>query len=215
MILVAATLTGLPISRSYAQDDVQQPNAIQQQSAVQQQPQPTPPVTVAQKWQFFTEETVAPYILLASAANAGITQVLKTDPQYGVGTLALAKRFGASMGDNISQNFFADFVMASAFHEDTRYVRRGPSRGFWSRFGYAVSRAFVTRTDSGQPTVNWSNFVGCGLQAGLSNAYYPPPSRTLSITLINWADSIAATGFGNLFPEFLLDFKHWLKRHHL
>ena len=33
---------------------------------------------------------------------------------------------GASLGDIISQNFFADFLLASAFHEDTRYVRRGP-----------------------------------------------------------------------------------------
>jgi len=179
------------------------------------QPQAQAPPSVGDKWQLFTEETFAPYILLASAANAGVSQATNSNPLYGVGALALTKRFGASMADNVSQNFFSDFVMASLLHEDTRYYRRGPPHGFWPRFGYAISRAFVTRTDGGEPTVNWSNFVGCGLQAGLSNAYYPPVSRTLQVTVINWANSIAASGFGNLFPEFLPDFKRWLKRHHL
>jgi len=176
--------------------------------------QVTAPVTVEQKWQLFMEETVSPFTLLASGVNAGIAQATRSDPQYGVGSLALAERFGAAIGDNVSQNFFSDFAVASVFHEDTRYRRRGEGHGFWSRFGYAVSRAFVTRTDTGWRTVNWSNFVGCGLQAGLSNAYYPRPSRTVAATVINWADSIAASGFGNIFPEFLPDFKRWLERRH-
>jgi hypothetical protein len=37
------------------------------------------------------------------------------------------ERFGASVGDIISQNFFGDFLLAAAFHGDTRYVRLRPS----------------------------------------------------------------------------------------
>lgn len=175
----------------------------------------TPPATVAEKWQFFKQETISPFIPLASAVTAGVSQATRSDPQYGVGGVALAQRFGAAAGDNISQNFFSDFVAASVFHEDTRYRRKGEGHGFWSRLGYAVSRAFVARTDSGAPTPNWANFVGCALQAGLSNAYYPPPSRSAAATAINWANSLGGSGFGNLFPEFLPDFQRWLKRHHL
>ena len=174
----------------------------------------TPP-SPDEKWDFFKDETFAFYTILASAANAGVSEALRADPQYGVGGLALVKRFGASAADNVSQNFFSDYVMASALHEDTRYRRRGEKYGFWSRFGYAISRAFVTRTDAGASTANWANFLGCGLQAGLSNAYYPKPSRNISATAINWGNSVGASGFGNLFPEFLPDFKRLLKRIHL
>ncbi|HVN04382.1 MAG TPA: hypothetical protein VMT86_08195 [Bryobacteraceae bacterium] len=175
----------------------------------------TPPPSIQEKWRFFEEETINPFVPMASGITAGIEQSIRADPQYGVGARALAERFGAAVGDNVSQNFFSDFAMASLLHEDTQYRRRGEGHGFWSRLGYAVSRAFVTRKDSGGATANWSNFLGCGLQAGLSSAYYPPPSRTLSATAINWANSVGASGLGNLFPEFLPDFKRWLKRHHL
>jgi urocanate hydratase len=55
--------------------------------------------------------------------------------------------------------------------------------------GYAISRAAVTRTNTGASTVNSSNFTVTALSVGLSNAY--------------------------LFPEFVPDFKRWLQRIHL
>ena len=173
------------------------------------------PITVAQKWQFFVQETFTPMMIVASAATGGVSQATNADPKFGVGHIALVKRFGAASVDNVTQNFFSDFVMASAFHEDTKYRRRGERHGFWSRLGYAVSRAVVTRTNAGASTVNWSNFVGTALSVGLSNAYYPTRSRNLNATAINWGSSTAGAGFGNLAPEFLPDFKRWLKRLHL
>ena len=173
------------------------------------------PVTIAQKWQFFVQETFTPLTIAASAVTGGESQATNTDPRYGVGSIAMAKRFGAAAADNVSQNFFSDFVMASVLHEDTKYRRRGEQHGFWSRVGYAISRAAVTRTDTGASTVNWSNFAGTALSVGLSNAYYPMRSRNLKVTAINWGTSAAGVGFGNLAPEFLPDFKRWLKRHHL
>lgn len=172
-------------------------------------------ITVEQKWRFFVEETFTPLTIVASAATGGESQATNTDPKYGVGHVALAKRFGAATMDNVTQNFFSDFVMASVLHEDTKYRRRGEQHGFWSRLGYAISRAVVTRTNTGASTVNWSNLTGTALSVGLSNAYYPVRSRNLNATLINWGSSSASAGFGNLFPEFVPDFKRWLKRLHL
>jgi len=172
-------------------------------------------VTVRQKWQFFMEETFTPLTIVASAATGGEAQATNTDPKYGVGSIAMAKRFGAATADNVTQNFFSDFVMASLLHEDTKYRRRGEQHGFWGRVGYAISRAVLTRTDTGASTINWSNFTGTALSVGLSNAYYPARSRNLNATAINWGSSAAGVGLGNLFPEFLPDFKRWLHRHHL
>lgn len=160
-------------------------------------------------------EAATPLTLVGSAFNAGTSQASRSDPLYGEGAEAYAKRFGASVGGIVSEDFFGDFVMASLLHEDTRYRRRGSVHGFCSRVGYAISRAVVTRTDAGGNTVNWSNLIGTALSAGLANAYFPPASRTIGATAINWASSAAGTGFGSLLPEFLPDFKRWLKRHHL
>lgn len=77
---------------------------------------PAPPVTTAEKWQFFEQETFTPFTLLAGGFNASVSQAMNADPRYGVGSVAYAKRFGAATTDNVSQNFFSDFVMASALH---------------------------------------------------------------------------------------------------
>ena len=113
----------------------------------------------------------------------------------------------------MSQNFFADFLLASALHEDTRYVRKGPSRKLWPRVGYAISRAVVTRTDAGAAAFNFANVGGCAMSAGLSNAYYPPVSRTTSVSLTNLGTGIAGSGLTNLMPELGPDVGRWLKRH--
>jgi hypothetical protein len=125
---------------------------------------------------------------------------------------AFPKRAGASLGDIVSQNFFGDFLLASAFHEDTRYVRKGPARKTWARVGYAISRSLITRTDSGDPAFNFSNVLGSAMSAGLSNAYYPAVSRTMSVTLTNVGTSIAGSGLANLMPELGPDVGQWFKK---
>jgi hypothetical protein len=176
---------------------------------------PLPPPSVSEKWNLFETETIAPFTLGAGAFNAGVSQITHSAPLYGrhAWPVAYPKRFGASIGDIVSQNFFGDFLLASAFHEDTRYVRRGPSHRLWPRIGYAISRSIVTRTDSGETTFNWANIAGTGMSAALSNAYYPPVSRTVRESATNWGTSIAGSGLANLMPEFLPDFRRWVKRH--
>ena len=172
--------------------------------------------STAEKWEYFQSETIAPLTLGAGAFNAAVSQAIQTNPLYGRALWpAYPKRFGASVADIVSQNFWGDFVLASAFHEDTRYRRLGESRKLWPRIGYAISRSVVTRTDAGGARFNWSNVLGTAMSAGLSNAYYPPASRTAGATLTNWSTSVAGSGLANLLPEFLPDFKRWLKRHHL
>ena len=173
--------------------------------------------STSEKWDYFESETFIPLTLGAGAFNAGVSQMTHSAPLYGrrAWPTGYLKRYGASLGDITSQNFFADFVLASALHEDTRYRRRGESHKLWRRVGYAISRAVVTRQDSGEATFNWANVAGAAMSAGLSNAYYPARSRTLTVALTNWGTSVGGSGLVNLMPEFLPDCKRWLKRHHL
>jgi len=175
-------------------------------------PAPAAP-SVSEKWNLFATETFAPMTLGAGAFNAAVSQATGSAPLYGGRLGAYPMRFGAAVGDIVTQNFFGDFLLASAFHEDTRYVRRGPAYRLLPRITYAVTRSLVTHTDSGAPTFNWSNVVGTAMSAGLSNAYYPPASRTASVTLVNWGTAVAGSGFANLLPEFWPDFHGWIRRH--
>jgi hypothetical protein len=176
----------------------------------------TPEPSIAEKWNFFTSETLSPFTLAASGFNATVSQATRSAPLYGKHPWrdwAFPKRVGASLGDIVSQNFFSDFLLASAFHEDTRYVRMGPTHRKWARVGYAISRSVITRTDGGDPTFNAANVLGSAMSAGLSNAYYPAVSRTASASMTNLGTTIAGAGFANLMPELGPDVGRWFKRH--
>jgi hypothetical protein len=173
-----------------------------------------PPPSVSEKWQYFESETFAPLTLGAGAFNAAISQITNSTPRYGARLWpSYPERFGSAVGDIMSQNFFGDFVLASAFHEDTRYLRMGPRHGLWARVGYAISRAVITHSDSGATTFNASNVLGTAMSAALSNAYYPPASQNARAATVNWATTVAGSGFAHLLPEFWPDFHAWIKRH--
>jgi hypothetical protein len=175
-----------------------------------------PPLSTGDKWDRFAKETFAPFTVGAGAFNATVSQLTRSTPLYGRHWDAYPKRFGASVADIASQNFFGDYVLASAFHEDPRYFRMGPSHKLWPRIGHAIGHSIITRTDSGQTTFNFSNVAGTAMSAGLSNAYYPGPSQTAAVAAANWGTSVAGSGLANLMPEFWPDFSGWVKRkfHH-
>jgi len=172
-----------------------------------------PAPSASEKWNLFATESFAPITLGAGAFNAAFSQATGSAPLYGTGLAAYSQRFGAAVSNTVSQDFFGDFLLASAFHEDTRYVRRGPGYTLRTRIAYAMSRSLVTHTDAGGLIFNWSNVLGSGMSAGLSNAYYPPASRTPRVTLVNWGTAVAGSAFANLFPEFWPDFRAWVRRH--
>lgn len=163
------------------------------------------PLTVKQKFSLFARETFDPFTAASSAAGAALSQIDNDNPKYGRGGGPYAQRFGAAVADVTTQNFFADAVLASLFHEDPRYFRRGPEYRAWSRVGYALSRVVVTRTDSGLNTFNYSGILGMGLGIGLSNAYYPDSSVNGEEVASRFGTSLIATALGNLLPEFWPD----------
>jgi hypothetical protein len=117
------------------------------------------------------------------------------------------QRFGAAQADITGQNFFQDAVLASWFHEDPRYFRKGPASPVIHRIAYAMSRVAITRRDSGKDAFNFSGIVGMGLGIELSNAYYPPKSVNGEEMGERVATSLIASALGNLLPEFWPDFK--------
>lgn len=164
--------------------------------------------TTRAKWNNFWKETVGPITWGGGAFNAVFSQATNTDPKYGVDRVALGKRYGASIADIASQNFFGDFVVASALHEDPRYHRMGEGHSFWQRMGYAISRTAVIRKDTGVGnTPNFDSVLGSAASSAFSNIYYPARSRTGGVFLSHFMIDVADNGFVNLAPEFWPDFK--------
>jgi len=177
------------------------PNYLTVENPLQQ----VAPLTPKQKFALFAKETFDPFTAGSSAAGAALSQIDNDDPKYGHGAGPYAERFGAAVADVTTQNFFSDAVLASLFHEDPRYFRRGPEFGVWYRVGYALSRVVVTRTDQGTERFNYSGTLGMSMGIALSNAYYPDASVNAEEVGYRFATSLAASALGNLLPEFWPD----------
>ena|SRR5271165_204726 len=168
----------------------------------------TPPLTPLQKWTLAARESSDPFTIVAAGLGASISQAHNGDPKYGShGASAFSQRFGAALADETSQNLFSDALLATWLHQDPRYFRKGPGSRVLTRVGYALSRPFVTRMDSGGPSVNWSSLVGTSMGIALSNAYYPPPSVTAGESAMRLISSLGGAALGNLLPEFWPDIR--------
>jgi hypothetical protein len=163
------------------------------------------PLTVQEKFRLFAKETFDPFTAGAAAAGAALSQVGDDNPKYGEGAGPYAERFGAAVADIATQNLFSDAVLASVFHEDPRYFRRGPEFSFWNRVGYALSRAVIARTDAGTETFNYAGTLGIGMGIALSNAYYPKSSVNGGEVGRRFETSLLSSALSNLLPEFWPD----------
>jgi len=175
--------------------------------------QPVVPLKVRQKFSLFVKETVDPFTFVSAAMGAALSQRGNATPQYGGGMASYGQRLGAAFTDMATQNFFSDALLASVLHQDPRYYRMGPEHSVPRRVLYSVSRLLIGRRDSGRMTFNFAGVGGMAMGIGLSNAYYPSPSVSGSVTADRFVSSITGAALGNLLPEFWPDVSkklaHW------
>ncbi len=110
---------------------------------------------------------------------AAINQADNSEPAFGQGWGAYAKRYGTTAGDSMVENFMVGAVYPSVLHQDPRFYQSSQG-SFWRRSGYAVSRIFVTRGDSGHSQFNASEIFGSATAAAISTYTYHPRSTYLS-----------------------------------
>ena len=95
-------------------------------------------------------------------------------------------------------------IFPTLTREDPRYYTLGRG-GFLKRSRYAISRLLMTRTDSGGRTLNFSEIIGNGVGAAISNAYYASRERTWTKTGQKWVAQIGLDGAFNILKEFWPD----------
>ena len=163
-----------------------------------------PPQSVKEKFITASQDSFDYSSLFLPAALAAYSQGTNATPEFHQGAAGYGRYFWHSFVDQTSENYFVEFIGPALTHEDSRYYTLGRG-GFLKRTGYSLSRAVVTRSDSGRPTFNASEIIGAGAAAGISNFYYPSPERTLGNTASKWGINVGVDAATFMFKEFWPD----------
>jgi hypothetical protein len=142
-------------------------------------------------------------------ALAGYSQRTNATPEFGTGAAAYGRYLWHAAVDQTSENYMVEFFVPVITHEDTRYYTLGRG-GFWKRTGYSLSRAVITRSDSGKEVFNASEVIGSGASAGLSSLYYPTAERSFGNTGKEWGLDVGIDAASFFAKEFWPDVNHWL-----
>jgi hypothetical protein len=134
------------------------------------------PLSSKQKFHLGLRTLVDPTTIAAAGITAGIQQSMNSYYQWGQGSQAYAKRFGAAYG-TVATNLMITSVLAeSAFHQDPRYFYSGQgTKG--QRAWYAIESAFRVKGDNGKWQPPYAGVSGAIAAAEISQLYYPG-SRT-------------------------------------
>lgn len=149
------------------------------------------------------KRTFYPLPLLSVAAGAALAQAIDSNPGYGQGARGYGRRFADRLGARTVKQFTGTFLVASIARQDPQYDP-SPNGGFGSRFGHALKRVFVTRTDSGGEQFNAWTFAGNAAGASVSQAWLRRTDRGAESALVRFATGYAFDILVNLWQEFVI-----------
>jgi hypothetical protein len=172
-----------------------------------------PPLSFKGKLWLATQDSFDYSSFLLAGSLAGIGQAKNATPEFRQGAAGYGRYYWHSFADQAVGNYLTEAIVPGMTRQDPRYYTLGHG-GFFRRTGYAVTRLVVTRTDSGGQHFNFSEIVGNGAGAGISNLYYPAPERTWTKTGQKWLTQVAIDGAFNIFKEFWPDINRTVFRGH-
>lgn len=164
-----------------------------------------PPLNFKGELWLATQDTFDYSYFILVGGLAGIDMAGKSEPAFGQGAEGYGKYYWHTFVDGGIENYMTEAIVPVLTKEDPRYYTMGKG-GFVKRTGYAVSRLFITRTNSGgSTTFNLSEIVGAGAAAGIGNTYYPAQSNPWVKTYQRWGTQVGLDGVFNTLKEFWPD----------
>ena len=171
-----------------------------------------PPLTPGQKFKIVTRTSFDPVEAVYVGFLAGIGQAVNSEPGFGQGAAGYGKRFAAGFGDIVIENFMTGAVLPSIFKQDPRFYQLGHG-SFTHRTRYAVSRLFLTRSDSGHTQFNFSEVLGSAISAGVSTySYHPREDRTVANALSVWGTQLGWDTMTVVLKEFWPDIQRRISK---
>lgn len=165
-----------------------------------------PPLNARGKFNLMVDDSFDYGTFLYVGVLAGIGMAQNSYPEFGDGGAEFGQYYWHIFVDQVVGNAFTEWLMPVVTKEDPRYFTKGHG-GFFPRTAYAVTRLIVTRTDSGSSQFNFSEIIGNGAAAGISNLYYPSQTRTWTKTGQKWVQQLALDGTFNVIKEFWPDIR--------
>jgi hypothetical protein len=160
-----------------------------------------PPLRFKSKLWLATQDSFDYSNFIFVAGLSGIDMAGKSEPTFGQGAEGYGKYYWHVFADTGIENYMAEAIVPLVTKEDPRYYTLDKG-GFLKRTGYAVSRLFITRTDAGNSSFNFSEIVGAGGAAGISNFYYPSQQNHWVKTYQRWVAQVSFDGMFNVIKEF-------------
>ncbi len=173
-----------------------------------------PRLTAKEKFKAFARSSFDYFEFPWYGIIAGVGQAVNSDPTYGQGFEGYGKRYATVFADGTIQNFMVGAVVPSVLHQDPRYYPMGKG-GFFRRTGYALSRLFVTRSDSGQTEFNFSEVFGGAIASGISSfSYHPAGQHNIGNATEEWGTQIGYDGITTMLKEFWPDMERKFRKKH-
>jgi hypothetical protein len=172
-----------------------------------------PAQTTKEKFTGFTQDSFDYSSFIFVGLLSGVSQIQGSTPEFHSGAPAYGRYYWHTFADQTDENLLVGFLLPVALRQDPRYFTLGGGtadkhNGIVKRAGYAFSRILITRTDSGGNNFNYSEVVGSGAAAGISDLYYPSSNRTWTKTGQRWALNVGIDGATFIFKEFWPDINH-------
>ena len=171
--------------------------------------QKLPPQSVKEKFVTASQDSFDYSSIVVPLGLAGFNLARNETPEFGHGGVGFGRYLWHSAVDQTVENYMVEFIVPAATHEDTRYYTLGRG-GFLKRTEYALSRAVITRSDSGNEVFNAGEVIGAGAAAGISNLYYPSRERTFGNTASQWGLNVGIDAATFELKEFWPDLNHYL-----
>jgi hypothetical protein len=143
---------------------------------------------------------------------AGLSQRDGSEPGYGHGVGGYVRRYGSAFADGTIENVMTSAMFPSLLGQDPRYFQMARG-GVWHRTWYSASRTFITRSDAGRRQFNFSEILGSGVAAGLSNTYHAAGDRSVPGTLSVWWSLVAYDTAQTVLKEFWPDIRRKVSHH--
>lgn len=173
-----------------------------------------PPLTVGQKFKLITRSSFDPAQFVWYGLISGIGQAEDSEKAYGQGWGAYGKRYATTMADGTVEGYMVSGIFPSVLKQDPRYFIMGKGT-LVHRTMYALSRLFITRSDSGHSEFNASEILGSASAAAISTyGYHPGDEKTLSNTASVWGTQVGYDGIAIVIKEFWPDIRRKIVKKH-
>ena len=163
-----------------------------------------PPESVKEKFLGATQDSFDYSSFIYAGMLAGVSMAEDSYPEFHQGAAGYARYYWHTFADQANENYWVEFILPAALHQDPRYYTLGRG-GIFKRTAYSFSRVLITRTDSGNNTFNASEVVGAGAASGISSLYYPSREQTWTKVGQRWLTNVTLDGATFIFKEFWPD----------